>query len=80
MDKRKILEAVINGDVTAFQQLKAENIPTVFISMPDGSIDVGHSKAFGSRYVEQKELNKVLEKTGGSKTIFMLPNNGHDTI
>lgn len=79
---RKVLESLLNGETRPLQQFEEEarrnSLPTVVITMPDGSLDVGDSKAFNKRYVSQKEFNEVVEELGGDKTVFILPDNGRD--
>ena len=81
-DKRTVLKSLLNGESKPLEQLKAAermaSIPSVFISMPDGTLDVGNSKAFSSRFVTKEELKRVLAQTGESRTIFILPNNGRN--
>jgi len=80
MNKRNVLLSLLNGKREPLEQLKAaeliNSIPTVIISMPDGTFDIGNSQAFRSRFVTEEELNRVLENIGKGKTFFVLPNNG----
>lgn len=79
-DKRTVLKSLLNGESKPLKQLKSAermvSIPSVFISMPDGTLDVGDSKAFSSRFVQEEELNRVLEQIEGNKTVFIIPDNG----
>ena len=82
MNKRTVLQSLFNGESKPLKQLKTAelmaSIPTIFILMPDGTLDVGDSKAFSSRFVTKEELNRVLAQTGESRTIFILPDNGRN--
>lgn len=83
-DKRTVLQSLFNGKSKQLKKLKAAerlaSIPSVFILMPDGSIDVGDSKAFGSRYVTEVELNRVLEQIESNRTVFIIPDNGRKEV
>ncbi|WP_169704753.1 hypothetical protein [Runella slithyformis] len=55
-----------------------EALPTVIISLPDGSLDVGHSKMFSGTCVTQEEFKRVCAKAGSNQTVFILPDNGRN--
>lgn len=81
-NKRKILASLLNGDSKPLQQLEktlsVSHLPTVIIEIPDGTLDIGDSKAFSSRFITEEELNRVLAQTGKGSTIFILPDNGRN--
>lgn len=83
-DKRSVLQSLFNGESKPLKQLKTAermaSIPSVFILMPDGSLDVGDSKAFSSRYIQEEELNRVLEQIEGNRTVFIIPDNGRKEV
>lgn len=84
MNKRTILKSLLNGESKPLQQLKATeriaSIPSVFILMPDGTLDVGDSKAFSSRFVQEEELNRVLDQIESNRTDFIIPENGRKEV
>jgi len=77
-NNRTLLQSLLNGDGKGLRQLKANKLPTVFVAMPDGTLDMGDSKVFSSRFVTKEELNRVLAQTGKGSTIFILPDNGRN--
>ena len=79
-NNRTLLQSLLNGDGKGLRQLKANNLPTVFVAMPDGTLDIGDSKAFSSRFITEEELNRVLAQIGKGSTIFILPHNGRNEV
>lgn len=77
-NNRTLLQSLLNGDGKGLRQLKANKLPTVFVAMPDGTLDIGDSKAFSSRFITKEELNRVLAQIGKGSTIFILPDNGRN--
>lgn len=77
-NNRTLLQSLLSGDGKGLRQLKANKLPTVFVAMPDGTLDIGDSKVFSSRFVTKEELNRVLAQTGKGSTIFILPDNGRN--
>ncbi|NBB18711.1 hypothetical protein GVN20_05015 [Runella sp. CRIBMP] len=78
-DKRRLLESLFNGTMKPYELAEHEALPTVIISLPDGSLDVGHSKMFSDTCVTQEEFKRVCAKVGSNQTIFILPDNGRST-
>ena len=83
MNKRKILQSIFDGNAEILKQLKADklraSLPTVVILMPDGTLDVGDSKAFSDRYISKEEFYRVLKNFNYDGTVVILPFNGRDT-
>ena len=77
-NNRTLLQSLLNGDGKGLRQLKANKLLTVFVAMPDGTLDIGDSKAFSSRFITKEELNRVLAQIGKGSTIFILPDNGRN--
>ena len=83
MNKRKILQSIFDGNAEILKQLEADklraSLPTVVILMPDGTLDVGDSKAFSDRYISKEEFYRVLKNFNYDGTVVILPFNGRDT-